>query len=80
MGNASPLITRKDLVALTKKARGDRRQQDIAEEFGVSQTSISKAENNPKASLDELRIRIIERYLDIQIEGPIPAYRVVERF
>jgi len=72
------LITREQLMDLTKKARKevDLRQKDVAAELGVSQEAVSQAETDASSSMDELRKKIVKRYLDIDVEGPTPGFKI----
>lgn len=72
------LITRERLMELTREARGDLKQREVAEEFDVTQEAISKAENNAEDSMDGLRKKIVRHYSGIRIEGPVPCFRMVE--
>ena len=65
-------------MKLTREARGDRRQSEVAEELGVSQSAISQAESKEKASLDDLRKRIISQYLNVLVEGPAPYFKLIK--
>lgn len=77
MAKELKLITRKELMDLTKKARGSRKQSDVAEGVEVSQSAISQAETKEDASLDDLRKKIIAHYLGIYIGGPGSYFKVV---
>lgn len=74
------LITREQLMELTKKARkeADLDQREVAAELEVSQGAVSQAETNAKGSLDELRKKIVRRYLGIEVEGPMPGFRMLD--
>lgn len=72
------LITRKELAKLAQEARGELSQKEVADQLGVSQPAISKAENDMDASLDKLRIRIIEEYTNYRVENPSKHFEVVE--
>jgi predicted transcriptional regulator len=50
----------------------------VAEELGVSQSAVSQAENKEKASLDDLRKKIISHYLDVLVEGPTPYFKLIK--
>jgi len=78
MANDQALITRRELMKLTREARGDRKQNEVAEELGVSQSAISQAENKEKASLDDLRMKIIFLYLNVLVEGPTPYFKLIK--
>ena len=52
-----------------KKAKISRAQ--AAREMGVSQTSIFSAEETPAQSLAKLRMRMIEKYSDFKVIGPV---------
>jgi len=78
MADDQDLITRRELMKLTREARGDRKQSEVAEELGVSQSAISQAENKEKASLDDLRKKIISHYLDVLVEGPAPYFKLIK--
>lgn len=77
MADDQKLITRKELMDLTRKARGDRKQAEVAKELEVSQPAISQAETKEKASLDDLRKKIIAYYLDVRVEGPDQYFKIV---
>jgi predicted XRE-type DNA-binding protein len=74
------LITREQLMQLAKKARkeADLDQGEVADDLEVSQGAVSQAETNAESSLDELRKRIVRRYLGIEVEGPTPGFRVLD--
>jgi len=77
MADDRKLITRKELMALTRKARGDRKQVEVAEELEVSQSAISQAESKEDASLDDLRKKVIAHYQDVRVEGPEQYFKIV---
>src|SRR5262249_18352696 len=67
------LIEGSELASLAKQAReaaGKTRQQ-AATDMGVSWASIFQAEEEPQRSLVELRVRMIERYAGLRVEGPL---------
>lgn len=78
MGEGPKIVTREELAQLTREARGNRSQNEVAEQFEVSQAAISRAETDEKASLDDLRRKIIQRYLGLKVEGPIPCFRLID--
>ena len=63
-------VSRQELMRLVRQARGRRKQTDVAAHLGVSQAAVSKAERDEDASVDPLRIRIIEAYTDLRVMGP----------
>jgi len=79
MTDGQELIPRKGLMDLTRKARGRRKQAEVAEELDVSQSAISQAETQEDASLDDLRKKIIAHYLDVCVEGPDQYFKVIEK-
>ena len=64
-----------ELARIARKAAG-KTQKEVAYDMGVSQTSISHAENSPEKSLVALRKRLIEMYSDYKLVGP--EYRLVK--
>ena len=52
-------------------------QTAAAGELGVQQPTFAQAINEPKRSLTQLRISIIERYTDFTIQRP--DYRIVHK-
>lgn len=52
-----------------KKAKKTRAQ--AARDMRVSQTSIFNAEETPAQSLAKLRVRIIEKYSEFTVTGPV---------
>lgn len=71
------LVTREQLMKLTRKARGERGQKEIADRFGVSQEAVSRAETDPNSSTDKLRMSIIEEYLGLTVNGPTPYFEII---
>ncbi|MDR3460410.1 MAG: helix-turn-helix transcriptional regulator [Verrucomicrobiae bacterium] len=66
-------VLEKDLAALAKRYRkqaGKTRAQ-AAREMDVSQTSIFQAEEQPEQGLQKLRMRMIEAYSSLNVEGPV---------
>jgi DNA-binding XRE family transcriptional regulator len=66
-------VSEKDLTKLAKQFRkqaGKTRAQ-AAREMGVSQTSIFQAEELPEQGLLKLRLRMIEKYSDFKVIGPV---------
>jgi DNA-binding XRE family transcriptional regulator len=62
-----------ELAALAKKYRsqsGNSKEQ-AAKELEVGRPSIQLAEGTPEQSLTKLRIRIIERYSEYRVVGPV---------
>ena len=67
------ILTEKDLARLAKKHRkaaGKTRAQ-AARDLYVSQTSIFHAEESPAMSLSKLRIRMVEKYSQLKLVGPV---------
>ena len=73
------LVTRQELAAMAREARGGRSQNDVADRLNVSQPAISKAERNMDASLDGLRIKIIEEYTNYRVEKPTMYFKITEK-
>ena len=69
-------ISRDELAALVREARGPRSQIEVARQMGVSQAAVSQAENNLDAYLDSLRIRIIECYTNCEVKGPEAQFTI----
>jgi DNA-binding XRE family transcriptional regulator len=67
------LVSEKDLTALAKRFRkqADKTRAQAAREMGVAQTSIFQAEEQPEQGLLKLRTRMIEKYSDFRVVGPI---------
>ena len=61
-------ISREELMALAREARGGRTQTEVASELEVSQPAVSQAERDPSPSNDALRIRIVEHYTGFRVE------------
>jgi len=66
-------FTEKGLAALAKQFReaAGKTRAEAGRELKVSHVSIHRAEENPEISLFKLRCRIIERYSQFKISGPI---------
>jgi hypothetical protein len=62
-----------ELAALAKKFRQQTRknQSAAAEDFKVHRATISYAEEKPEQSLTNLRVRMIEKYSDYKVAGPL---------
>lgn len=62
-----------DLAALAEQFReaAGKRRADAARDMDVNQTSIFHAEESPEKSYFKLRKRMIEKYSDYKIVGPI---------
>ncbi len=72
------IIDRSGLANAVKKARGERTQQQVAHDLGVSQAAISQAEQDVDQSLDSLRIKIIEKYSNYKVEGPFTQFHLIK--
>ncbi len=61
-----------ELAALAKKYRQatGKNRTAAARELGVARPTLISAEDNPRASLTKLRIRIIEAYSPNKVIGP----------
>ena len=51
-----------DLSERLKKARGDRRREDVAKEVGVSLSAIAMYENGDRVPRDEVKIKLAKLY------------------
>lgn len=62
-----------DLAKLARQFRkqSKRSRPEAARELGVSHTSVFNAEETPSQSLAKLRIRMIEKYSDFKVGGPV---------
>ena len=62
-----------DLAKLAKefRTRAGRSRAEAAREMSVSQTSIFNAEQVPDHGLSKLRVRMIEKYSEFRVIGPI---------
>ena len=70
-------VSEKQLAALAKRFRkqaGKTRAQ-AAREMEVAQTSIFQAEEQPEQALLRLRTRMIEKYSDFKVIGPVFVLR-----
>lgn len=69
----SGLHTERDLAALAKhfRSKAGISKSEAARELGVNRGTIQQAEEYPKTSLSRLRIRMIERYSDFKVIGPV---------
>ncbi len=65
-------INEVDLAALAKNLREERglTQEKAADLLGVSQPTLSQAENNADKNLTKLRIKMIREFGGIKIDGP----------
>ena len=66
-------LSEAELAALAKKLRekaGKKRAQ-AARDMDVSQTSIFHAEESPEQSLAKLRAKMIEKYSEFKVIGPV---------
>ena len=52
-------------------------QTEAAKELGVQQPTFAQAINEPKRSLTQLRILIIEKYTDFEVQRP--EYRLTQK-
>jgi DNA-binding XRE family transcriptional regulator len=61
------------LAALAKQFRlaAGKRRAEAARELGVARPTVVQAEENPELSLSKLRMRIIERYSNYKVIGPV---------
>ena len=61
------------LAALAKKLRlaAGKKRAEAARELGVARPTVVQAEENPKLSLSKVRVRIIERYSNFRVVGPV---------
>ena len=66
-------LDERKLAELAKKFReaAGRTQGEAARELRVSRPAIVQAENEPEKSFFKLRKRIIERYSEFQVAGPV---------
>lgn len=51
-----------DLSERLKKARGDRRREDVAKAVGVSLSAIAMYENGDRVPRDEVKIKLAKLY------------------
>ena len=67
------IVTAAELASLAKKAREatGKSQIEAARELGVSGATMSQAEEQPEKSLHKLRMRIVERFSDFDVIGPV---------
>ena len=67
------LLTEKDLAVLAKRFRkqAGKTRAEAGRDLGVSHVSIHRAEENPEESLLKLRTRMIEKYSDFKVVGPV---------
>jgi DNA-binding XRE family transcriptional regulator len=63
----------RELAHLAKKfrTRAGKTRASASRELGVSQTSIFNAEETPQQGLVKLRIKMIEKYSEFKVKGPI---------
>ena len=66
-----------ELVGLAKQFReaSGKTQTEAARELSVSGPAMFQAEENPRQSLHKLRKRIIERYSEYEVIGPVYLLR-----
>ena len=66
-------MTENDLRVVARQFRRGSKttRAEAARDLKVSYTSIFNAEENPEESLDKLRIRIIEKYSEFTVDGPV---------
>ena len=62
-----------ELAALAKSFRekAGKSKAEAARDLGTSEPSIFNAEEKPHLSLTKLRTRMIERYSDFKVAGPV---------
>jgi DNA-binding XRE family transcriptional regulator len=67
------MFTPIQLAQLAKqfRSKAGKSRAEAAREMRVSQTSIFNAEETPAQGLVKLRIRMIERYSQFKIVGPV---------
>jgi transcriptional regulator with XRE-family HTH domain len=72
------LLTKDELPRAARKARlqSGLSQQQAAEQLGVNQANISKAENDASGSYVKLQSRMMRELADWTIEGP--RWRVIK--
>ena len=63
----------RDLAALAKRFRSEAgvSKSEASRQLGVNRGTIQQAEEYPDTSLARLRIRMIERYSDFKVIGPV---------
>jgi len=66
-------VTEKELAALAKKYRiaTGKNRAAAARDLGVVRQSLIHAEDFPQRSMHELRKRVIEKYSNYQVVGPV---------
>ena len=70
---AKEFVSESDLAVLAKQCRlraGLNRAQ-AARDLAVTRQSLIHAEDHPKKSFTKLRCRMIERYSDYTVRGPV---------
>lgn len=67
------VVLEKDLAKLAKRFRKKvgKSRAEAAREMGVAQTSIFQAEEKPEQGLLKLRLRMIEKYSQFKVRGPV---------
>lgn len=63
----------RELAALAKtfRSKAGITKEQAAKELGVGRPSVQLAEGTPEQSLTKLRIRIIEKYSEYRVVGPV---------
>lgn len=64
-------VAQDELPSLAKAARGHLTQAEAAEQLGVNQANISKAENDPTGRYLSLQRRMIEELGGWRLRGPL---------
>jgi DNA-binding XRE family transcriptional regulator len=71
------LFAEQDLAALAKRFRvaAGKNRSEAARELGVARPSLIHAEDHPEKTFVKLRRRIIEKYSDYEVVGPLYLLR-----
>jgi DNA-binding XRE family transcriptional regulator len=66
-------FSERELALFAKRCRSKSgiSKAEAARQLGVNRATIQQAEENPDESLTRLRVRLIERYSEFKITGPV---------
>ena len=66
-------VEERDLAALAKKFRlaSGKTKVEVAKEMGIKPPSVHHAEESPHLSFTKLRRRMIEKYSEFNVSGPL---------
>ena len=74
------VLSESELASFAKKCREEagKTRTEAARELEVSVPTLFQAEEQPQQSLHKLRVRIIERFSNCEVKGPVYIVRKKE--